>query len=203
MTLFSPITQVENDCNAKSTNGFMDEPDFFFFAIARVNKFSKREREMQQNSREKPSLTPPIFQQQYQLQNVISPQFFPRALISPTNSACECDCWWKMYVLTLDFETSEEITKEKRKKKQRRARTRRIFSHRSEQRAYKFRSIRCHRLIVVWNSITCAGSTEPFRRQFPKILNKYYNFLVRQKSYFQQVVHFTKKKKEFLARVIK
>lgn len=41
MTLFSSIAQVENDCNVKSTNGFMGNRIFF---LARVKQSKAREK---------------------------------------------------------------------------------------------------------------------------------------------------------------
>lgn len=80
MTLFSSITQVENDCNAKSTNGF----NGIFFS--RVSVKQLRESKMHQIERAT-LLTPPIFQQQYQLV-AISPAFSAR-LFNSKNPCCE------------------------------------------------------------------------------------------------------------------
>lgn len=83
MTLFNSITQVENDCNVKSTNGF--NGNIFFFFLASVKQLWERVKCTE--SRERLCLTPPIFQQQYQLV-VISP-VFPSRLFYQQNPCCE------------------------------------------------------------------------------------------------------------------
>lgn len=83
--------------------------------------------------------------------------------------------------LSLDFETNKKAES-----------TNTAFNHlRDQPNGYKFRGIRYHQLIVVWNSITCAGSTEFFsKKKFSKTIKINIFFKSEtQKSYLQQVVH--------------
>lgn len=147
MTLFSYTSQVENDCNAKSTNGFIV---LWYLSISRAS--NRNVCEKPSNEREMHRTESNImFAPPKSTNNTKSgefPQLF-RACFTQTQWLPVDDTSWKIILFRYCFESSGWW------KKKWRAQT---ISHLAN--GYKFRERRNIRLIVDSNSITCAGSTE-------------------------------------------
>lgn len=147
MTLFSYTSQVENDCNAKSTNGFIV---LWYLSISRAS--NRNVCEKPSNEREMHRTESNImFAPPKSTNNIKSgefPQLF-RACFTQTQWLPVDDTSWKIILFRYCFESSGWWKKEWRAQ---------TISHLAN--GYKFRERRNIRLIVDSNSITCAGSTE-------------------------------------------